>query len=139
PPEGGEEEPAREGPGEEERAGHAEEVPGDEQDEDQDTAVVHPRQDGGEVPRSQLRAEPSVEDHRRGHEEERDLEGDASSAPPQEASKDRSLEQVPFGRRGHRARTAGTLNSRRSIVPSASLASIVNTQSPAIVRSITAS
>jgi hypothetical protein len=59
---------------EDEGAAGAEQVANGEQRHDQQPAVVHPRQDGGQVRRCQLRAGQAVQHHQRGHGQQHELQ-----------------------------------------------------------------
>ena len=66
---------------EHERTAGAEQVAGREQGNDQQPAVVHPREHRGEVSRCELRTEETVKDNGRGDEQDHELSGGSNVSP----------------------------------------------------------
>ena len=79
------EEAPGERPREHEGTGHAEQVAGREQHQDERPPVVHPGEQRGEVAGRELGAEEAVNDHGHGHGEQRELHRRPRVAPVKEA------------------------------------------------------
>ena len=93
-------------PYEHERAARAEEVPRHEQRDDQPSAILHPREDRGEIGGCDLGTEEAVQDEDEGDEQQNELQRRPCVPPSQKTSNERPAQDV--GRRGDRHTEAVT-------------------------------
>ena len=77
-----------------ERAGHAEQVAGQQKYQHDQTAVMHPGRDRGQVSRGGLRAGQAVDDQQDCRQQQRSLQHQTTSSPAQKASNIRPLQDV---------------------------------------------
>ena len=102
--------PPRPVPRQDKRTTGAEEVAGREQRDDQETAIVDPGEDRGEICRGNIRAEESVENEDRRRDQQRRLKRGPRVLPAQKPADDRPAQHVGPGTHGLEPRTR-TLNS----------------------------